>query len=1753
MALNLQSFEQILGTMIRKVQSESGLTDLNPGSVVLSILEAASESDFAIASQILAALDSIDLDRSEEAVLDLQAAKKGLSRLPASKASGPVSITDSGFSKLSTTVYQGLPAPISNSSIVYVNDATNWPATGSIYIGRGTTNVEGPILYSSIASVGNYFKITLSSSTNKFHNTGESVILAQGGNRTIPSGTQINTGVIGAAAPIAFTILDSSTILDGENSITGVSCICQSLGTTGNIPSNAITNFPTPPFPNLTASNDNPFTNARDEEGDIELRDRIKRQNATNTSGTNRSILNAVTNLVAADEQKRILAASIAEATGNDPTILYVDDGTAYEPIYSGVGQEIVLDNVVSGQKFLQLVNPALVKAQIASISSQPFGLSDGMLLTVLVGGVVSTHTFSASDFFDITNATAYEIVSSINANSQLLFTARTAEGATKIVLTAKSDSDEYISISSPASGADANNVFNFQTGQQFTLKLYKNDNLLTKDGASAFATSISFPWGLSSSSYTLIVSVDGTPSVTYTFNSANLAPYSPQTAPLSIWASAISATIPGATGVVSGNKLLIVSNKGESSAASLQILGGTLVTAAGVFAVATVTGSSSDYSLVRGTGQVVLVTPAASGDTFKAGTTDTRAYVQSSSITSGIVNIASTGNIYVLNDSAASVISTGAVAGVAISVTSYGTGYWRYSAPANTFVNVEIGDWAVIWDTSITHPDNKGFFRISNTDASTYVDVQKTNGNAGAYTLANNDAFKIIRSSGLIQSFVASAPVNQSLAQWISVINANSLVGIEAKVASTNKIRLTTNTFDETVGQIYFLTADVSGQLFNFTIGDKDISAVSHVGFVESANSESGTPLFTAPVLGSTNNSSTSLYSFPITTSITTTPDKMVNFVKAFNSAVTNKYGNNVFNWSGVRNIVNGSATINLVSKPDITDRLPDDRAYLSNSFDFADLDSLFMIFDNSPIQKSVKANLYRTISINSGPSPTVNSFSATDIDGGSVGLTTSFGNSFDFSNYKLWSRARAVVDADGANNGFIVRSSKYGPYGNQFKFYLGYPAGPNTSYSYSVNSGNTTGGIDLTVALPSDSQRTAGYDGTTSFTISYAAPNATFLWNAGTTPTLVSNGVVAGDIVYIGPNTNFTSGNQGVFRVSNVSQTTFTITNYNASATSESISKTLGATTNLKFYPISATATATNLISWMNSNVNSYITTNLGVGESGAGIVNRVIRDFSGATQNYVQLVDGENWVNNATLTSSPQFTLESNYSISTGGLYTLVGEQAKLIPHTAKQTVSFLGSPAVSGISNLGEIKASSQGGKVQIASAVVGTAGAIKIDGGSANSVGGSIVGTAIPVGSPVSYELIRTTQGSTNGIHPGSWIKLSSGLPLSKNIGLSGGSLAGITLPNVLSITGASFYTTRTHSGDNTTTIQVEQHGAFACYNWTGVGTNPLFTNLIQGDWAVIAPGTAFNARNSGTFRIVRALTSSFWVENASAAQEQVILAANSNLAFYSSDSILPGDTLSLAGGVLNSSNDGTYTVLNVSATNSLTIGSNFVTNASLTSLSGNLFTYINFYNPGTSDFYRPVISIVAPSALGSSYEDIVVGDYVSQLSGKISDSSEFVFDGLNKLKFSQQSHFGIDGYTHYNGLISEATKVVYGDPQNSTLYPGVRATSAYIDIRPPLPKRVQISVGVRLKTGVRFSDIENTVKSSIASVINSSLMGQSIPLGDIITAMTSVDGVLAPSIIFPTYTSSNDVITVNFQEKALIVNQEDISVSLLGN
>src|ERR1035437_8697485 len=166
--IQVQSFNQFLGPMIRNIIANTPLNDVNQGSVLLTILEAAAANDFENSTAILSLLNLLNISTVSNSDLDNRAADYGLTRFPAVKASGNISIYNNvlinsvPIVKQSTSLYILKPAPIANQTVLYVNTTVGWTNAGTLYIGRGTTQFEGPIPYSSITVFPTFSQINLS-------------------------------------------------------------------------------------------------------------------------------------------------------------------------------------------------------------------------------------------------------------------------------------------------------------------------------------------------------------------------------------------------------------------------------------------------------------------------------------------------------------------------------------------------------------------------------------------------------------------------------------------------------------------------------------------------------------------------------------------------------------------------------------------------------------------------------------------------------------------------------------------------------------------------------------------------------------------------------------------------------------------------------------------------------------------------------------------------------------------------------------------------------------------------------------------------------------------------------------------------------------------------------------------------------------------------------------------------------------------------------------------------------------------------------------------------------------------------------------------------------------------------------------------------------------------------------------------------------------------------------------------------------
>ena len=503
MAFEPRSWQQIVAEMAATLSAETPINDYTPNSVALTLLEAAAQEDFQQYIQMIEVVRNYNLDTTEGEELDRRAFEFGLVRIGAKPHSGFVTITDSRFTKIQTKLYAGLPGPIAGTTILYTDDASSFPSSGSVYVGRGTDNSEGPIAYSA-APVDNtsFWTITLDTALVNDHGTDETVILAQFGQRVVEAGTEVRIPENDFSEEVLFELNQTITILDGENTIENVLVTALEPGAT-TVPRNSIREFVSEPFTGASVANPSPLTNGRNEETDQELRDRIRDTIQSLSRGTPVAIRNSILGITDPSTNSSITSANVIPPVvlADGPTKVFIDNGRGIEPNIASFGLETLTSAATGGEKLFQLSSFPLAKANIISQKVGPFNLSGGETLILKVGITEETFIFNANDFRVSGTAQASEVAEAIN-NRATTFEARTITNETgeRVFITPVASSNENIKLN-PAS--TANSEFNFSTDDIFTLKLYKNDKLLAKDGLTASVSSLAQPFDLSTNETT--------------------------------------------------------------------------------------------------------------------------------------------------------------------------------------------------------------------------------------------------------------------------------------------------------------------------------------------------------------------------------------------------------------------------------------------------------------------------------------------------------------------------------------------------------------------------------------------------------------------------------------------------------------------------------------------------------------------------------------------------------------------------------------------------------------------------------------------------------------------------------------------------------------------------------------------------------------------------------------------------------------------------------------------------------------------------------------------------------------------------------------------------------------------------------------------------------------------------------------------------------------------------------------------------
>lgn len=1457
---NPQSYEQILSDMLSAYAAKLGINDFNVGSAVTSFYEVVALATARASGDVFQILRDFSVDRATGDALKRLATENRVTPITAKPATGLVTVTDTSFQKISTKVYAGSTPPNIGSTQVKVSDASLFTPTGSIYIGRSTPNVEGPIPYTSITPSGGFFIINLGVATTKFHNVGETVILAQGGNRSVPANTIVVSPAAGASPDIQFSVTTAAIIVDGEVTVDSVQVSAVTPGSTGNVPRGAIKQFSTPPFSGATVTNALSFTTGADSETDDQLRVRIKQALASVGLGTPTAIKNAVENATASDEPgSSIVSSSIVAAAAG--SILYIDDGKGYEAKSNGVGLESIVDSALGGEQFFQLATGGrqapVAKAFLQTTSAAPFDLIGGDTLAVTVGEITQQHIFANTDFRSPGGATAFEVTASINADTVLDFEATTAGSGQYVVIRAKNEGNDTIKTATPTtSGRDAAVQLGFPANEIQTLRLYKNKIPLSKDGNSASVlTQNQQLWSATIvTGDTLVLSVDGTAPITYTITDADfiatgLYTQVSSTNSLDSWLEILNTKLTGVTTTIVGTQLEITSNLGANNRAQIVIDPSSTLVTKGMFSSTpglSAMGKASDYILDRNTAQFELVKALVAGDQLTAGSSQTEARLQSAQIPGGSITLTSDAHVWLLIDNPGQIIQVGVAGNTILSVTTPSANIIRYTSAVTTaFQNVLVGDYVIVWSQDLV-AGNRIEGRVHARTNST-LDILITPAEYALVVPAPgvlfSEGFIVVRTTLAPQKFrvqTGTKTLDQIAAEL--QLQTNSLI---FTVQSEQFLIVRSRTKD-TSGYILAVTADLQGKLLNLPINTSDTSKDSLIAFYDSQNYDASLPLFVHAGFASGSAADpidSFISSFTSTISLAgRDPNELIALLHPYGAIRdAQPFGEYV-----QEDTVSGT-TIGIEKESDIRRLRSLDRYFIASPLDFGPKDTMVVVVDNDTTSKSFEIPFYRRAITNTSAVNNASNFNAYDVDSGNTAnFSSAFGTTFDFSDFKALMQARKVLKPTPPQTALLYRSARWGRSGERVNVGYSYPSVPNSVISSTITVDEN---VNILINLKSGASVPTSIDATTEWNISVTpnTPSAgidqvTYTFNGIGSPPLLG-ALTGGEFVNITTSTEFSTRNDGVFRVSTAigflpTATSFTVQRPNGAAIAENNKATLVAGS-ITFF-LSSPTTALDVNTYVNANMTDYFLTTIvnDGGTSGSGVIVLSTYEDSGFTYSSVYLKDGINWIASNNFAGSPQFTFKVPLTLPSDVGYAFNnGEEVRLSPTTMDQVRRLLSVLAVTGFTTVGTVGVVDRASRLEIATNVLGSDGSIQIIGGFANDYSVPVLDSAVRVDNSVMN--ISVNKVAAQGVQSDQWFRLQASNAQQKETLVS--SNTSVTVVGNSPSVGQSTITLlnramnqryfgkpRNHVRSLGRTFRIEKQGSLVCLSWTGVGSDPIF-------------------------------------------------------------------------------------------------------------------------------------------------------------------------------------------------------------------------------------------------------------------------------------------------------------------------------------
>jgi len=596
-----------------------------------------------------------------------------------------------------------------------------------------------------------------------------------------------------------------------------------------------------------------------------------------------------------------------------------------------------------------------------------------------------------------------------------------------------------------------------------------------------------------------------------------------------------------------------------------------------------------------------------------------------------------------------------------------------------------------------------------------------------------------------------------------------------------------------------------------------------------------------------------------------------------------------------------------------------------------------------------------------------------------------------------------------------------------------------------------------------------------------------------------------------------------------------------------------------------------------------------------------------------------DGLNHVSKTTL--PPNVALHYGFDFKmpiTGSLSTdsdWANEEVRIVPIHAHTVRRWLNTPAISGLFNVSQVEESDSGNRVQISTLTAGSVGGVQVQGGTANNITANVFGTSLKYDvdnsspNPILDGMVAIiSKENATGLLGGAYVDINNTENILKpGIFMASSEISSITTDGVVEFYPGTvnLYNKICETNGDFSLLSFEREGDLVGITIIRNSSLPSVLQissfissfngptevLKEGDWLRLVRNTVIienevidteflmtPSANEGVFRVVRVTSGKYieenfdfpkffyaetvWIENPNAIEGTFF----TNFEGYSSNSVMPGDTLSINTDLWGAGNKGSFKILEVGQdgtgfqfTNTTKIRLDIsqrttqqVLNASpgTLTLGASRVSLVNVYESSPAHFIKKIFGIY-PNQEDGTKTDLFFD--TSYSFGSISSALGSIITARDKLEFSTDTFSGIDAYRYNTGLVGEANKVVYGVPSDPDTYPGVAANGSQVNISGPIVKRIKVSLSVRARTGVPLNELGDRVRSAVATEINQSAVGQSISFSDLISAAGSVVGVISVSIISPNYNSINDLIRVQPFEKLLVLDLvNDISVTFVG-